>query len=1511
MNKLHAAKAAAAAAMAWLAFASSNASAQETRLSTGDAVVTRFSGLENGGEGPAIDSGGTTVELINVRSPGRPPTGQVWRDAPTSVLARALDVGQVFGIAIDDGAQPTIYVSATSAFGLHLKSDGSWLDGQWGPQGAAGTIYRISPENDYIPEAFTEIAPNDRYNTGAALGNLAYDADHKQLFVTDLESGLIHRVSAETGDITGTFDHGVDGRSYFLDVASGDYHVLPVVEFDPETEAQLDNCQTPDGATADASTTPSCWNVADYRRRVYGLAVDRDEQSGRARLYYTVWGADPIGDETWAEAGEDSRNTVWSIGISASGDFDVQDIRREFVLPNFFASDRRPEGDDGEGGDNAGEGGNDADPATLKPNGAPSDIAISRDGVMLVAERGGLVPDGAGPGLFAQPKMSRVLRYLRDDEGIWQPDARYNVGNTERGEEDGPPFIRANANGGVAFGFGYTDAGELDPEAPDAFVWATGDNLCSPDGPCSGNESDETNGLEGVPIDGGTEILAPEALNPPADGASATPPDGVDSAYIVPGNLADEPPQRTAFRVSHPGDVEVVVGGGETEEEIAYDDALPRDPEIPEGDESTEFDLAISKTGPVECLPGEGCAFEVTVTNSGSGPFQGPLFLYDELSLSSVSLSGDVGEPWSCEQIDGMVFCDAPDITLAVSESITLEIAIDLPAEPPARSLLNCIEVGWLGREYRTRIRFLQRALRDRGQDLSAIDGVYGPETNAAIEAVKQELGLPVDTEITDELLEALFGSVSGFDGDENPVNDRDCHRVAIPGETPTDHWRALSAFHRRFVSERHDQADTEFIDTHEPALSNFHRRFRSIRHDGTTTAPIPWHRRGLSRFHRRFRSASHDGRITRFIPVHDEALSSFHEDYRSVQHDRITTDPIDEHDRGFSRFHRRWDSDRHDGIVTRLVPIHRRALSRFHEDFRSSRHDGIFTDAVSIHNPGISAFHFAYRSGLHDRNLTRLGPGHWRRISRLHRRWESGWHNRWNSVVRPGHGPRVSSFHGGRRSHWHNWRTSTGRPGHLRGPSRFHRNYRSIYHARGRSIGRPIHGAGRSRFHRRFQSAGHNRRRSVWRGQHRPRVSRGNIRPGHNVRRSRGRDGQHNVRRSRRQNQQHSVRRSRGQNQQHNVNRSRRRDGHNVNRSRRQNQGHNVNRSRRRDGHNVNRSRRRDGQHNVNRSRRRDGQHNANRSRRQNQQHNVNRSRRRDGQHNVNRSRRRDGARQQNQRHNVNRSRRRDANRQQNQRHNVNRSRRRDANRQQNQRHNVNRSRRRDANRQQNQRHNVNRSRRRDGAQHNARQSRRRDDANVNRRQRQQQQRQRQQQRRARQQRQRQQQQRARQQRQGQQQQRARQQRQRQQQQRARQQRQRQQQQRARQQRQRQQQQRARQQRQRQQQQRARQQRQRQQQQRARQQRQRQQQQRARQQRQRQQQQRARQQRQRQQQQRARQQRQRQQQQRARQQRQRQQQQRARQQRQRQQQQRARQQRQRQQQQRRRQHNQRRSQRN
>jgi len=38
--------------------------------------------------------------------------------------------GQVFGIAVNEAAEPNIYLTATSAFGLHLNSDKSdWTAG--------------------------------------------------------------------------------------------------------------------------------------------------------------------------------------------------------------------------------------------------------------------------------------------------------------------------------------------------------------------------------------------------------------------------------------------------------------------------------------------------------------------------------------------------------------------------------------------------------------------------------------------------------------------------------------------------------------------------------------------------------------------------------------------------------------------------------------------------------------------------------------------------------------------------------------------------------------------------------------------------------------------------------------------------------------------------------------------------------------------------------------------------------------------------------------------------------------------------------------------------------------------------------------------------------------------------------------------------------------------------------------------------------------------------------------
>ena len=292
-------------------------------LNPGEAVVTRFSHSieEQDDEGrpvDVIDINGVSASIIDIRSPGEPPSGQHWIDEPQRMLLSAGEVGQVFGVALGgtDNDSPDIFLTATAAFGLHRTSIGpdstDWMAGMWGPDAGPGSIWRISVDNGYEAEKFADVTLDGRANTGAALGNIAYDAVHDRLFVSDLETGMIHSIDASSGDDLGHYDHGIDGRVDFTDAATGEAMALDPVAFDPDTAAQTDSCAT------DFSKSPECWNIADFRRRIWGLNVHRDENDN-VRLYYSVWGSDAFGNADWAEAGDDRRNAVWSIAIDEDG----------------------------------------------------------------------------------------------------------------------------------------------------------------------------------------------------------------------------------------------------------------------------------------------------------------------------------------------------------------------------------------------------------------------------------------------------------------------------------------------------------------------------------------------------------------------------------------------------------------------------------------------------------------------------------------------------------------------------------------------------------------------------------------------------------------------------------------------------------------------------------------------------------------------------------------------------------------------------------------------------------------------------------------------------------------------------------------------------------------------------------------------------------------------------------------------------------------------------------------
>ncbi len=422
------------------------AQSPEPVVRPGTMVVTGFSGTRdarNGSVAPQamadpdrtfIDLNGSSARFYLPVRPGFVQDGRLW-NLDDFLSVPAAQIGQVFGIALDDGwprtdpvhrSVPNVYLSATSVYGLNIvipdsNGDGLpervvvgqpgayFMEGQFGtlttPMGAVsgpGSIYKVDGVTGEV-SLFANLAYRGVPNSGPGLGNITYDRQHRQLFVSDRDTGMIHRLDLDGNDL-GIFDHGIQGRA-----AAG----LPVVPFNPANRMNVND------PSFDAED-PGSWAFPVAARRIWGLAVHR------SRLYYAV-----------AEG-----PSIWSVGIDpVSGDF-LDDARWELDLP--------PEASGAE----------------------VSDILFNRKGAMILAQRGAQLAS-YDYDRFSQPRRARVLRFWREQPddpktpGIWQPvPEEYAIGFR--------PDHR-NAAGGVALYYGYTAKGQVG--GCYGTLWATGDDL--------------------------------------------------------------------------------------------------------------------------------------------------------------------------------------------------------------------------------------------------------------------------------------------------------------------------------------------------------------------------------------------------------------------------------------------------------------------------------------------------------------------------------------------------------------------------------------------------------------------------------------------------------------------------------------------------------------------------------------------------------------------------------------------------------------------------------------------------------------------------------------------------------------------------------------------------------------------------------------------------------------------------------------------------------------------------
>jgi hypothetical protein len=428
------------------------------RLNLGDAVVSGFSGVTTPDPAQPLPANKSAVDLTFINPDGpsariididRP--GYVWDGrlfaAPKIFDVHAKDVGQVFGVALDDQASPNIYVAATSAFGLNIVSRGSdglperrkkggpgagWMKGQFGLdlQGGPGAIYKVDGGSGAVT-LFANVTLDGVPNPGTGLGSLAYDAAHKQLFASDLYTGMIHRFDL-SGNELGHYDHGVAGLGAVK---------LATVPFDPKNRPNIASAHFD-------SENPDTWGFAPAARRVWAVAVHA------GRLYYSVA----------------SGPQIWSVGIAGDGSF-AADPRLELAVP--------------------------VQAGTLPV----SDMAFSQQGAMILAQRA-LIAAAYDYSAFTQPGEPRVLRFWPKDAndppspGLWKPAPdEYAVGFA--GDY-------RNTNGGVALGYGYGADGMLNATACEGALWTTGQNLrnnpalrgqLEPGGPLV------VHGLQGSPAD--------------------------------------------------------------------------------------------------------------------------------------------------------------------------------------------------------------------------------------------------------------------------------------------------------------------------------------------------------------------------------------------------------------------------------------------------------------------------------------------------------------------------------------------------------------------------------------------------------------------------------------------------------------------------------------------------------------------------------------------------------------------------------------------------------------------------------------------------------------------------------------------------------------------------------------------------------------------------------------------------------------------------------------------------
>jgi hypothetical protein len=759
-----------AVALSSIAFRSSAHAAELPLIDRGTAVITTFSGTAPsaesvGGEHPRdktlIDPAGPVLRVLDLTAIDSAPSGQ-FVDLADKLKVSAGDIGQVFGVVLAPpapDAAPDIYAAATSLFGLQIvkpnkdgkvmrlvrgAADARWAPGQFGLDrgGSPGTIWKIDGTTGDA-SAFATIRSGVQDNAGPGLGAIAYDPVARQLFVSSLETGMIHRLDLKGAEI-GVFDHGLAGRGALS---------LPAVLDDPTARMDIHD-------PAFSVEDPSTWGLADKKRRVTALAVEG------GRLYYGV-----------AEG-----PSLWSVGLLADGSAS-DDARLEIDVKG--TPDNNPitgiafDGPERvyltQRGDTVGS----YDYAALA---RPRTSVVYRYVRDKAAQSWREQADEYAVGMPSPHRATNggaALSYGHDDTGrVAFGQCRATLWTTGEG-------LRANPQGNYVDGVQGVDTAAA--QAASASRAATGSQALQ--GDFGVYDSDLAPPAEswfipiGSRIRGGHGQVGAIAIHAPCEDAiaSAPEPERLPVGPVSPVPPIPDAPGLHISKVCHPGplggvirctitltnvgwtltgpvgftDASTVLAGPDTGSAVLISSAVPDGPDwicsptptslfscqlafaglLPGQSRSVEVrvdtgplvatgntgfrncaslalpwagtqcvdhktQIVVKKTAPASCLPGGACTFDLSVTNSGSLPFAGDVLLSDSLFVDGggapvAAPIAAIAPSLGCAP-DPVVLpfsCEAP-LTLAAGETKTFSITATMPALPPNYWGHNCFSAS-------------------------------------------------------------------------------------------------------------------------------------------------------------------------------------------------------------------------------------------------------------------------------------------------------------------------------------------------------------------------------------------------------------------------------------------------------------------------------------------------------------------------------------------------------------------------------------------------------------------------------------------------------------------------------------------------------------------------------------------------------------------------------------------------------------------------------------------------